>query len=183
MTAIKSKRVLVLIAVLIVLSCALYALFSFRRGKVIESWQTGNDVFAIRVTAHSERLSLPGLGGAYYVFDSSVLGSDRWTEFLVFRHDNSVSIPRDQVRFVTPQVAYVFMGWKYGITTDGGSTWSVWDAEKDLPDWQCCNYSLIRDVRIAPDGTGTMKLNPPSGLDRQVSELQTKDYGRRWNLP
>lgn len=181
MTAIKSKSLLVVAAALVILLCVGSVLVSQRRGKVIESWQTGNNTFNIRVTAHSERLSLPGLGGAYYVFDSNSVGSDRWTEFLVFRHDTSVWIPRDQIRFVTPEVAYVFMGWVYGITTDKGATWSVWDAEKDLAGWKCCNYSLIQDVQIAPDGTGTMKLNPVSGLKGQIVELHTRDYGRHWN--
>ena len=181
MTVIKSKSLLVVAAALVILLCVLAVLFSIKRGKVIESWQSGNNAFTIRVTAHSERLALPGLGGTYYIFDSAVAGSNQHTEFLVFRHDTSVAIPRDQIRFVTTEVAYVFMGWMYGITTDKGATWSVWTAEKDLPGWECCHYNLIQDVQIAPDGTGTMKLNPLSGLKRQVVELHTRDYGRHWN--
>jgi hypothetical protein len=165
------------------LAGSLYALLSFRRGKVLENWQTGNDVFTIRVTARSERLALPGLGGAYYIFDARVAGSDHWNEFLVFNHDNSVSIPRDQVRFVTPQVAYVFMGWKYAVTTDGGAAWSVWDAERDLRGWQCCNYNLIQNLRVEADGKGMMTLNSPSGTNREGADLETKDYGLHWAFP
>jgi hypothetical protein len=147
----KSRRVLQVTAVLVILICALYALLLPKRGKVIERWQTGNDAFEIRVTAYSERPSLPGLGGAYYVFESKTVGSDRWVEALTFRHDTPVEIPRDQVRLVNDQIGYVFMGWMYSVTTDAGATWKVWNAEDDLPGWQCCNYNLIQDVRVAPD--------------------------------
>jgi hypothetical protein len=179
MTLIKSKSLLLVTVPLVILFCAVFVLFSPRRGKVIESWQTGNNTFTIRVTAHSERLSLPGLGGAYYVFDSNTVGSDRWKEVLIFRHDTPVAIPRDQVRFVNDQIGYVFMGWMYGVTTDAGATWAVWNAKDGLPDWQCCNYNLIQDVTIAPDGVGTMRLKPERR--GEISELHTRDYGRHWS--
>jgi hypothetical protein len=181
-TAIKSRRVVQVSAVLVILVCALYVLLLPKRGKVIESWQTGNNAFRIRVTAYSEKPSLPGLGGAYYVFDSATVSSDKWGEALTFRHDTPVEIPRNQVRLVNDQVGYVFMGWMYSVTTDGGSSWHIWSADKDLPSWQCCNYNLIQDVRIAPDGTGTMKLNPIPQRRGEVPELHTKDYGRHWSV-
>jgi hypothetical protein len=181
-TAIKPKWVVLIVVALVMLFCSLYVLPTSRRGKVIESWRTGNDAFTIRVTAYSERLSLPGLGGAYYVFDSAQVGSDRWREVLTFIHDDPVTIPRDQIRLVNAQVGYVFMGWMYAVTTDGGTTWSVWNAEKDLPDWQCCNYNLIKDVRVAADGTGRMTLNPISERRGEVPELHTRDYGRHWSV-
>jgi hypothetical protein len=65
--------------------------------------------------------------------------------------------------------------------SDGGSNWSVWRAEKDLPNWKCCNYKLIRDMRIAPDGTGTMNVNPIPQRSGEAPELHTKDYGRHWS--
>jgi hypothetical protein len=182
MTLIKSKFLFLVAGALVILLSAVCILFSSRRGKVLESWQTGNIAFAIRVTAHSETLSLPGLGGAYYVFDSNTVGSKRWTEILVFRHDTSVWIPRDQLRFVNDKIGYVFMGWMYGVTTDAGATWSVWNAERDLPNWQCCNYNLIKDVKIAPDGVGTMRLNPIPQRRGEVPELHTIDYGRHWSV-
>lgn len=179
MTIIKSKSLLLVAVGLVILLCAVFVFLAPRRGKVIETWQTRNNTFTIRVTAHSERLSLPGLGGAYYVFDSNRVGSEQWGEILVFRHDTSVWIPRDQVRFVNDKIAYVFMGWMYGVTTDAGSTWSVWNAQNDLLNWQCCNYNLIQDVRIAPDGVGTMRLKPERR--GEISELHTRDYGRHWS--
>jgi len=73
------------------------------------------------------------------------------------------------------------MGWMFAVTTDGGATWSVWDAKKDLPNWQCCNYGLIKDVRLDSKGTGVMILNPIPQRRGEVPELHTNDFGRHWN--
>lgn len=177
----KSLFLLTVVGLVLLLS-GIYVLSKSRRGKVIESWQTGNNTFEIRVTVHSEKLSLPGLGGAYYVFSSNIVGSESWTEFLVFRHDTPVLIPREQVHFVNDKIAYVFMGWLYGVTTDGGATWTVWNAERDLRDWECCNYNLIQEVRIGPDGVGTMRLDQTLQRRGEVPELHTQDYGRNWSV-
>lgn len=99
---------------------------------------------------------------------------------MTFRHDDPVPIPREQVRFVNDRIGYVFMGWMYAATTDGGRSWSVWDARKDLPDWSCCNYRLIQDVRMQLDGVGRMTLNPIPGRPAEASELETQDYGQSW---
>jgi hypothetical protein len=91
-------------------------------------------------------------------------------------------IARDQVRFVNAQVGYAFMGWMYAVTTDGGRNWSVWNAEKDLPKWDCCNYRLISAVNIDVNGSGTMILNPIPQRQGEVRQLHTKDFGHHWNL-
>jgi hypothetical protein len=109
-------------------------------------------------------------------------GSDAWRDITTFRHDDAVPIPRDQIRFVNNRVAFVFMGWIYAVTTDGGATWSVWDAGNDLPNWQCCNYRLITDVKLNVDGTGTMTLNPIQDRPGEVPQLRTKDFGRHWTV-
>ena len=97
-------------------------------------------------------------------------------------HPDSIPLPKDQVRFVGDKTAYVFMGWMYAVTTDGGRTWSVWDAEKELPNCTYCNYKLIRDVQLKPDGAGRMILNPTPNTPGAVSELRTRDYGRHWTV-
>lgn len=148
--------------------------------KVNETWETTNSTFKIDVTAYAEENGY--VGGAYYIFRSAMVGSDDWREIMTFRHDYPVPIPRHQVQFVNAQIGFAFMGWMYAVTTDAGSNWSVWRAEKDLPNWHCCNYKLIQGVRIAPDGTGTMSLKPIPQREGEVPELRTKDYGRHWNL-
>lgn len=150
-----------------------------RGKKVIEAWETTNNSFKVSVTAYAEEHG-GFVPGAYYVFRSARIGSENWQEIMTFRHDDPVPIPRDQVRFVNEQIGYVFMVYNYGVTTDAGATWFVWDITSGLPDWQH-NRAYIKDVRIASDGTGTMKLNHI--LQRpEVLELHTKDYGRHWSV-
>src|SRR5262245_51653458 len=107
-------------------------------GAIAETWETSTGALRIRIDRHNEENSF--LPGAYYVFRSAPVGSEAWRDIISFRHDDRVPIPRDQVRLVNDQVAFVFMGWIYAVTTDDGATWSVWDAEHELPSWHCCNY-------------------------------------------
>lgn len=145
-------------------------------GEVTERWEVTGTAFKLRVTKHTER-NFRLVGGAYYVFEAAAAGSDRWTKIMTVRHDDPDPIPREQVRIVSDQVGYVFMLNKYAVTTDGSVTWFTWDAEKDFPEWQS-NLAIIKEVRLAPDGSGTMTLT--SVANRQVQELHTKDYGRHW---
>ena len=173
------KRIAPIIIIFIALVVVAIGTYKPWIGAVTESWEAQNDNFKIRVERRAENCLF--LCGAYYIFQSSPASSDSWREIMTFRHDDSNPIPRDQVRFVNDRIGYVFMGWKYSVTTDGGATWSIWDATNDLPNWECCNYGLIKDVLIAPDGTGVMTLNPISQRRGEVPELHTKDFGQHWN--
>jgi hypothetical protein len=146
-------------------------------GDVIETWETQNDTFRIRATVYDEKGTAPAPGGGYYVFESSPSGVDKWQKIMTFRHDDPVPIPRNQVRFVNQQVAYIFMGWLYAVTVDGGQSWSVWDASKDNQLSKSYNYDMIREVNISDDGRGNMVLNL-TGNKRE--ELSTKDFGTHW---
>jgi hypothetical protein len=151
------------------------------RGAMIEQWHSDNKNFRVRVTAYEEKGA--NVNGAYYLFEATPAGSDQWREIMTFRHDDDPKIPADQVRYVNDSIGYVFMGWMYAVTTDAGRTWSVWSAERDLPDWQCCNYKLISDVTIGSDGRGVMRFNPIDGRRGEIAELRTNDYGRHWVRP
>jgi hypothetical protein len=158
--------------------CAFFAGRDQNRGAEIEKWQTENKSVKIRVTSYEE--SGANVNGAYYRFESAAAGSNDWREIVTFRHDDRPRIPADQVRFVNDHIGYLFMGWVYAVTTDGGANWSVWNASRDLPNWQCCNYQLIRDVQLTIDGAGTMTLNPIPQRQGEVPQLHTQDYGRYW---
>jgi len=134
--------------------------------------------FKFRVEAYDERNTF--VGGAYYDFRSAPISSENWQTIMTFRHDDPVPIPRKNVRFVNEEVAYAFMGWKYVITTDSGKTWSLWNAEKDLARWQCCNYQLIKDVEVKRNGSGKMIMEPIPGRRGELPELHTTDFGRHW---
>ena len=118
-----------------------------------------------------------GFNGATSVGPAT--GSNDWREVMIDQTDNSIPIPHDKVRFVNDQTAYLFLKSLFAATVDGGHTWAVWDAKKNVPDWECCNQAFIKDVSISTNGTGTMTLAPRFN-DIKVKELQTKDYGTTW---
>ncbi len=152
-----------------------------RPGEVMETWEAANESVKIQIIARHEKNNF--LEGGYYTFRSARVGSDIWQEIMTFRHDDPVAIPTDQVHFVNDQIAFGFMGWMYAVTTDGGKSWSVWDAKKDLPNWECCNYGLIKQVNVHPEGRGTMIFSVIDPGRGEVPELQTTDYGRHWVKP
>lgn len=144
---------------------------------IIDSWDTSDKTIKLNVTAYElKNVEPPGI---YYTFES-IKGSTLWREIMTYRHKEQVPIPRNQVRFVNDKIAYVFMGWLFAVTVDSGYSWSVWDASEILPDWHCCNFDLIEDIKIAPDGTGTMFIGSIPGQQRGGSKLVTDDYGRHW---
>lgn len=148
------------------------------RWRIDEKWESTKDTpFKIRILKYPEMGDL--LPGAYYVFQSAPIDSEKWKEIMIFRHDDAVSIPHDQVRFVNEKIGYIFMGWKYSVTVDGGVTWHTWDANQDLRGWQCCHYGLIKDVSIEEGGRGVMTLNSDAHL-QGYAYLYTEDYGRHW---
>ena len=149
-----------------------------QKAELIKQWETANKTFKIRVSEYGEKSWGPS--GAYYVFESAPLNSDDWQEIMTFRQDDQVGIPKDQVRFVNDQIGFIFMGWMCAVTKDGGGSWSIWDAAKDLPDWQCCNHGLIGNISIESNGTGVMMLNPIAQRRGEVAELRTEDYGQHW---
>jgi len=144
--------------------------------------QISSPDFLIKVSAFPEEHG-GFVAGRYYRFESLPQGGKNWVMAMQFRHDDPVPIPRQNVRFVTTKTAFVFMGWKYAVTTDGGKQWSIWSAEKELPGWQCCNYALIEDVTLLQSGKGKMILRPIQGRAGEVPELVTSDFGLHWAAP
>src|SRR5258708_3289165 len=108
---------------------------STKTSKINETWEVSDNSFKVKATAYAEENGT-FVAGAFYDFQSNATGTDTWREIMTFRHDDPVPIPREQIRFVSDQIGYVFMGWAFAVTTNGGSSWSVWTAEKDLPDWE-----------------------------------------------
>lgn len=157
--------------------------YPFGTRKIIEAWNTSNGIFKIEVIVYELEGVEPR--GIYYAFscplpDANVTGY--LDEFMTIRSEKSKMIPRDQIRFVSDQIAYVFMGWIYNVTTDGGQTWSTWDAEKDLPNWRCCDFQLIQNVNITTEGLGVMLLRSNYLEEKKNLALYTKDYGKHWDM-
>ncbi len=87
-------------------------------GERLETWETTNTPFKIRIDRHAQANGNYFVPGAYYVFQSAASGSDQWREITTFRFDDPIDIPRNQVRFANEKVAYVFMIDMYAVTQD-----------------------------------------------------------------
>jgi hypothetical protein len=149
------------------------------RGERLEAWETAKGNFKIRVSQYAEKNPV-FLTHFFFVFESATVGSGGWFEFMTVKNDSSIPVPREQIRFVSDEIAYVFMNEKYAVTTDLGRTWTVWEAiPRNLSQLQ--SAANIRDVQINVDGTGNMHLG--SLLNGQITSLtvSTKDYGHHWN--
>jgi hypothetical protein len=152
------------------------------KAEVVDTWQTTNAPFRIRVEKHIERGGfMPALGGAYYEFQSAPVNSDNWHEIMTFRHDDSVEIPTDAVRFANERVAYVFMGWMYAVTNDAGANWRVSEISKFLTNTDRCGYNCIQDLRIESNGSGEVKVNLIASPKDSVKILDTADFGDSWS--
>ena len=138
--------------------------------------------FTVRISAFPEEHG-GFVAGAYYRFESRPSDGKNWVTAMEFRHYDPVPIPKQNVRFLSTRSAFVFMGWKYAVTTDGGKHWQVWNAEKDLAGWQYANYGLIKEVELEQNGAGKLILNPIAGHPGEVPVLVTSDFGAHWRPP
>jgi len=173
-----------LICALVILICCFGGCAGSKRGDVVESWETTNGYFKVRVVAYKEYLYLQGLPGTIYVFSSSLVKEDSWTEAMASRYDDMILIPGNNIRFVSNQIGYIFTERMYAVTTDAGKTWSVWDATKNIPDWSGYKYGGIMDVQLSSDGNGLMIMRPrddPSRKDIIDIQFRTNDFGRHWD--
>jgi len=165
---------------LVLLASTCHLLLSPRQGtRINERWEASNGTFRVRVTAYAEENG-GFVAGAYYVFESALVGSENWGTIMTVRHDDPVPIPREQVHFVNDQVGYAFMLYKYAVTTDGGASWFIWDAVERLPSWRA-HRAFIGGVWLEQDGMGKMVLTPLTGQAKAI-DLYTRDYGRNWGV-
>jgi hypothetical protein len=157
-------------------------------GTVFERREFALRGFTVGVTAAHEDLHwgpvpLPNVvPGGHYRFQAS--SGDGSVEVMTFRHDDPGPIPDGCVVQVSPRVAFVFMGWRYAVTTDGGGSWDAWDAALDLPGYRArehANYGFIQGVTLDEDGTGTMHIDPIRWPPEET--LVTRDFGRTWQRP
>ncbi len=118
----------------------------------------------------------------YYTFSYHTAKDNYQYKRIIFNihQDEAAPLPINQVRFVTDEVVYIYMGWIFSVTTDAGKTWRLWDAERDLPGWTCCDSGLIREVSISFQGTGTMTVIPDSQEPEKLLQLRTNDFGQHW---
>ena len=169
------------------LAAGLLAGFLYKWGPFLVGPTKSNIVFqqyefvkgriTVHVSAYLEKNTF--VPGAHYVFEAIDESGNR-NEIMTFRHDDPVDIPRENIRYVDNDTAFVFMGWQYAVTTDAGKNWTVWNAADHNEKLECCTYSFIRDVSLNSDGNGKMMIN---GKNNELTAiLQTVDSGRTWNI-
>lgn len=136
----------------------------------------------LKVSAFNEQARINFVPGAYYDFAFTPKDSVDPHFVMVFRHDDPLPI-KEAVSFKTfdPEILVVFIGWMMGISHDAGRTWKVWNANENLPGWDCCNYRLIEDVQIDGNGFGVMTFNPIPMRAGAVGEIRSHDFGRTWS--
>ena len=168
------KATIILSGCFIVCLAILVAQFFNKRGEVIETWSVKNTDVEIRITVFSERYSF--VPGAYYVFES--ITDKRTQKIMTFRHDDPISIEKDKIVFMNDKIIYLYTGWVFATSIDGGNTWTIWDAASQLSNWTCCNYYYIKKVKLAQNGTGEMFV-ARSKSGKQVT-AKTTDFGKTW---
>src|SRR5262249_1169731 len=139
-------------------------------------WRTGK----ITLTAYDIYNVEPA--SRYYTFTMTRNVDDQERARIIFNilPDEAVPLSTNLVNIISDKIAYVYLGWMYSVTLDGGKTWHLWDAERNLPGWDCCNPGLIQEINLSDQGSGVMTLRPdPNKPESQVS-LHTDDFGQHW---
>jgi hypothetical protein len=144
---------------------------------ILDHWETNAPAFALRITEYQEK-QFP-LSKFSYVFEARPTGSDKWNEIMTAITDDDVPIPREQVRFVSDRVAFLFMTDKYAITTNGGHSWSIWKANEQISNLGYSGQFFIKEVFVNPEGSGTLDAASRSANKKDV-QFRTEDFGHSW---
>lgn len=153
-----------------------------RRGQLLDSFETSHGILRLKVSSYTEA-GVIGPGHVFFVF-SSIKPNEFAREIMVVRRDDDAALPKSHLRFLGESVAYVFMEDMYAVTTDKGTTWSIWLASKDLANrtrWP--RWGSIKNVQLLQDGTGMMSVQAvdPETRATHTAEFHTTDFGRQWD--
>ena len=173
----KNLSILILSAALLAALIGLWIARQPTQGEVVGQCSVQAEKFVLRVTAKREIGIIMPVPGTYYTYEYQLPATDGWHTIAIFRHDDEIKDPCSQINSLNSSTTTFFIGWIYGVTTDSGKTWSIWNAETDLAAWQPVDYQFIRSIHIDKDGMGVMLVNTekfPSG------QLVTEDYGKTW---
>lgn len=158
-----------------------------RPGTLRDQWELSNAGLRIRGEVYNEG----NLAHRLAIFDErrchlrlrAAVGAGQWRDIVKAYFAPCDKDIKNHIRFVNGAVAYVFLQWWYMVTVDEGRTWAIWDVSAKLPTLAYANPALIEEVVVAPDGTGTMTLNPAGTVSHQRMRLRTTDFGRQWVAP
>ena len=171
------KRGLLFTVVCVYLRGLYFRVYGFNP-EVLNSVTFNGPTCKVRITSYSRVFLMSS--GPVYKFESRPVGSSQWREFLSFEQDDLIDIGPEWVKFVDNNVAFVYIGWMFAVSTDGGHQWSVWNGSRDEHLRDELNYKLIESVAINLDGSGEMLLKL-SSMPSDRYRLTTVDYGKNWS--
>ncbi|NIP28070.1 MAG: hypothetical protein GWN67_14660 [Phycisphaerae bacterium] len=148
-----------------------------KKGELFESYFFEGSNLSIRVEARHQQGFLLFVPGAYYDYEAKSKNSDVWKPIFTILFDDPVEIPKDQIKEIKKQVVYMFIGWVYSVTTDGGKTWYTWNGNPEQAQYTGDMYGFIDEIQIDANGLGVMIIRDRQG---DLEELHTKDFGKTW---
>jgi hypothetical protein len=175
------KTRLILIIVLIVSGILLLLVWEGikpRRGDLFDTYTFEADSFTIKAETRYQDSYLLPLWNAYHDYYVRTSDSDRWKLIFTLIFDDPLKIPKKQIRKIDNQAVYVFIGWMYSVTTDGGKTWNTWNGNPKSAQFVGTGYGFIDDIIIDANGVGTMLI---WNKDKKIVNLVTNNFGRTWS--
>jgi len=152
-------------------------------GEIRKTDDIAGSKFTIRVQIYDEgnkaHMFAPGCHVRLY---SAAANSEDWRQFANAYYSECDQIPETLAGFVNDDTAYAYLQWRYLVTRNAGTTWSSWVVPEHLSDRTYYNTRLIQAVAVAPDGMGTMTLNPEGVRGGAALTLSTQDFGLHWSL-
>jgi hypothetical protein len=141
---------------------------------LLESFETTNGVFRLRITSFAQGGIFLAVGGANYLFEVQT-DDGQWREIMTVEHDDILPISDSSLRYANEKVGFVFFRGKYAVTTNGGITWQLWDkirttvSKDNLP-------CAISEVNLESNGMGVMSLK----CNLNLVNLSTANFGVDW---
>jgi hypothetical protein len=141
--------------------------------------QSFNNKPVLQVVSHYEKSYGFGHMGSIHVFQTFQNGD--WQEITAYRHDDILEFSSNSIKIEDENLAYFWLGSKFGVSKDGGKIWEVWDSKKHRLAEESIRYRTIKNVVIdSGSGKGKMFLRLHANLD-DILILETEDFGKTWH--
>lgn len=149
-------------------------------GKAFDTFEKKiNENYSIRVIGYQVKCF--GICDADYVIESINNNSGYPNRILYeFKNNDPYDIPEENFIVKNDKLAYFWWSYIFGITTDGGKTWTVFNTLEDQEIRNSVSYINIDNVEINNNGVGKMHFKQYEGKKNKIDFLETKDFGKSW---
>jgi len=176
------KKKTLIILVILIGGFGLLLLFVYhglkpRRAELFDSYVYETLGFKIKAETRYQEGGLLPLFNAYHDYYVKTDESDHWRLILTLIWDDPLKIPEDQIRNVSDDVTYLFIGWMYAVTTDGGESWETWNGNPKVAQLMGTGYGFIDEIQMDANGLGVMSVVNGQG---ELTELHTNNFGKTW---